>query len=437
MICFSRHTIQIVRAFYIQQLLCFMCFSIESSSVFAAESDMPSIEVSHWWTSGSEAKAMDVLKQEISKKGYRWKENGSISGGGGALQRRVLKERMRTHTPPDSLLLQGNSMSFYAASGWLRNLDDYANRQGWAQLFPKPIQSVATYQGHWMAIPVNMHRSNWIWANKAIFDELKLVPPHNFKELISMAEKIRQAGYVPLAHGGQPWQDVILFDTTLLAVGGASFYQKALIEHDPKSLGSPMMRVVFDHLRQLTTLFDADAVERDWNLATAMVIHKKAAMQMMGDWAKGEFYKAGKLPNKDYLCFEYPGTQGRFVFVSDVFGMLKAPQSHEKAQEALINVMVDKHFQEAFNLAKGSIPARIDTDMSNFDDCAKKSHMDFLAALKTNHVVRHFDTSVTDEQRAVIYKVVSTFMHHPAVSSAEAAQQLQRCFKNPQMAGCS
>jgi glucose/mannose transport system substrate-binding protein len=117
--------------------------------------------------------------------------------------------------------------------------------------------------------------------------------------------------------------------------------------------------------------------------------------------------------------------------------MLNASQSHEIAQKLLIKVMVSKRFQEAFNLEKGSIPARIDTDMSRFDDCAKKSHIDFLSALKTNHVIRHFDTSVTDEQRAVIYKVVSTFMHHPAVSSAEAVQQLQRCFKNPQMVGCS
>ena len=52
-----------------------------------------------------------------------------------------------------------------------------------------------------------------------------------------------------------------------------------------------------------------------------MVIKGEAGMQMMGDWAKGEFLKAGKKPGTDFLCFRFPGTQGNVTFNSDQFVM--------------------------------------------------------------------------------------------------------------------
>ena len=38
------------------------------------------------------------------------------------------------------------------------------------------------------------------------------------------------------------------------------------------------------------------------NVATGMVIEGKAGFQIMGDWAKGEFIAAGKVPGVDYYC---------------------------------------------------------------------------------------------------------------------------------------
>ncbi|MGO8557851.1 hypothetical protein ACC724_40010, partial [Rhizobium ruizarguesonis] len=49
---------------------------------------------------------------------------------------------------------------------------------------------------------------------------------------------------------------------------------------------------------------------RDWNLATAMVIKGDALLQVMGDWAKGEFFAAKKTPDTDFLCYRFPGTDG-------------------------------------------------------------------------------------------------------------------------------
>ena len=46
-------------------------------------------------------------------------------------------------------------------------------------------------------------------------------------------------------------------------------------------------------------------------------------MQIMGDWAKGEFLKAGQKPGTDFVCIRFPGTQGLVSFNSDQFAMFK------------------------------------------------------------------------------------------------------------------
>jgi glucose/mannose transport system substrate-binding protein len=107
-------------------------------------------------------------------------------------------------------------------------------------------------------------------------------------------------------------------------------------------------------------------------------------MQMMGDWAKGEFLKAGKVPSTDFVCIRFPGTQGAVTFNSDQFAMFN--QTDAGAQEAQVNMakaIMDPAFQSAFNVVKGSVPARTDVSNDAFDDCGKKGMAD-LAEANTN-----------------------------------------------------
>ena len=161
---------------------------------------------------------------------------------------------------------------------------------------PEAVQFFSSYDGAWIAAPVNVHSTNWIWANKKIFDELGLSEPTTWDELIATLDKIKAAGHVPLAHGGQAWQDATIFDAVVNSTGGIEFYKAALVDLDPEALGSDTMKEVFDRMAKLRTYVDDNFSGRDWNLATAMVIEGKAGMQMMGDWAKGEFINAGQTP---------------------------------------------------------------------------------------------------------------------------------------------
>jgi glucose/mannose transport system substrate-binding protein len=382
------------------------------------------VEVVHWWTSGGEAAALNVLKQDMQKRGYGWKDS-PVAGGGGDQARTVLRARVAAGNPPEAMQMLGFIITDYAEEGLLGDLTPVATKEGWANVVPGPLQKFDEYKGRWVAAPVNIHRTNWIWANKKIFDELKITPPKTFDELLVAAERIRKAGYIPLAHGGQPWQDATIFDSAVMSAGGPEFYRKALIELDPNALGSKTMEKAFEQMQKLRGLVDPNFPGRDWNLATAMVINGKAGMQIMGDWAKGEFLNAGKKPGVDFLCFQYPGTEGDFSFNSDAFAMFKVGKEQQAGQLALASAIMDKNFQEQFNLKKGSIPARMDISDANFDLCGKKSMADLKIALKNNAMVGSFahGHAVPESIKGAMIDVVTKFFNS-GKNPADATKQL-------------
>jgi glucose/mannose transport system substrate-binding protein len=149
-----------------------------------------------------------------------------------------------------------------------------------------------------------------------------------------------------------------------------------------------------EHLPQDQGLHRPAAPGRDWNMATAMVMQGKAGFQFMGDWAKGEFMAAGKVPGKDFLCAAAPGTANAFTFNVDSFAMYKLKdEGAQKAQADLASAIMSPAFQEVFNLNKGSIPVRLGMPMDKFDECAKLSSKDFVETAKSGGLVPSVPTA--------------------------------------------
>ncbi|WP_127902359.1 ABC transporter substrate-binding protein [Solirhodobacter olei] len=338
----------------------------------------PNVEVLHWWTSGSEAAALNVLKQDLQKEGIGWKDM-PIAGGGGGNAMTVLRARVTSGNPPTAAQMLGYDILDWAKLGVLGNLNNVAEAGNWDKVVPKAIQKFSKYDGHWIAVPVDVHSTNWVWGNKHLLDSLGIAQPKTWDEFIAAMAKVKASGKIALAMGGQPWQEATAFDGVVLSVGGPDFYKKAFYDLDQATLSGPQMVEAFKRLEQLRGFVDPNFSGRDWNLATAMVINGKAAFQMMGDWAKGEFLHADKKPMVDFECFRTPGSQGVVTFNSDQFVMFKVGKDKQASQDAMAKAVMSKSFQVAFNTVKGSVPARTDVADTQFDACGKMA----MAQLKS------------------------------------------------------
>ncbi|MGO2508293.1 MAG: ABC transporter substrate-binding protein [Vibrio hibernica] len=405
---------------------------LSASSLAASQlANAGEVEVLHWWTSGGEAKSVAVLKDMMEKEGHTWKDF-AVAGGGGESAMTVLKTRAVSGNPPAAAQMKGHNIQEWAELGFLTNLDDVAKANNWDGILPTVVADISKYQGHYVSVPVNVHRVNWLWANKSVFDKEGLKVPNSWDAFFKVGDKLKADGVIPLAHGGQPWQDATLFEAIALEKLGSADYKKAFVDLDQSVLSGDKMVEAFKTFKKVHNYIDTNSPGRDWNVATSMVISGKAAMQIMGDWAKGEFTAANKTPGTDYVCAPAPGTASEFTFNVDSFAFFQIKdKANQKAQKDLAKTILSKDFQEIFNLNKGSIPVRLDMDMSKFDQCALDSMASFKATSKSGDLLPSMahGMSTTSYVQGAMFDVITNFFNDSNADPKQAAQQLAKAVK--------
>ncbi len=390
----------------------------------------PEVEVLHWWTSGGEAAAIKVLVDDFKANGGTWTDM-PVAGGGGDAARTALKARVLSGNPPTAFQMKGPSIQEWHEEGALTvGINAVAAAEKWDASLPAPIANHMKCEGKYCAAPVNVHRIDWIWANPALLAKAGVRMPTTWAEFNAAADKLKAMGITPLAHGGQSWQDATVFEAVALGIGGNAFYKKAFVDLDLATLGGSTMEKVFDQMRKLRGYVDANFSGRDWNLATAMVMNGEAAFQIMGDWAKGEFTNAGKIPGKDYLCAPTPSNG--YLYNVDSFAMFDVKGGDKVAgQNLLAKLIMGKNFQKVFNLAKGSIPARIDVPLNEFDYCARRSAYDMDVTSGNGGLLPSYahGMAMRNAQAGAITDVVTKHFNSD-MSSADAAKALAQSVKN-------
>lgn len=389
------------------------------------------VEVLHWWTSGGEARSAKQLKEALENRGEAWKDF-SVAGGGGQSAMMVLKSRAVSGNPPSSAQIKGYNIQEWTQLGFLTSLDDIAQAEHWDSLLPPTVSNIMKYQGHYVAAPANIHRVNWLWANPHVLQKVGATVPTTWDEFFVVADKLKAAGIIPLAHGRQSWQDATLFELIAIAVLGAKDYHKAFVELDMAVLSGQKMEKVFRYFKRVRGYIDDKALGRDWNVATQMMVNGEAAMQLMGDWVKGELSFAGKLPGKDYLCVAAPDTEGIFSYNIDSFVFFKSrDESQIKGQQEMAKAIMSLQFQEIFNYNKGSLPARIDVLMERFDDCSFQAMTAFTLAEGSEKLLPSLsqDMATTSFVRDAMLDVISEFFSDPDSDPTKAPERLAKAIK--------
>ena len=403
-----------------------VAFAVAGTSMAHAE---PQAEVLHWWTSGGEAKSVAVLQKEFASRGGKWTDM-PVAGGGGDAAMAALRARVLAGNAPTAVQLKGPAIQEWYEEGVLANISSVAKAQGWADVLPASIAGHMKCEGKWCAAPVNVHRVDWVWANAAVLAKSGISMPTSWDEFNAAAAKLQAAGITPLAHGGQAWQDATVFEAVALGIGGPEFFQKAFVELDQATLKSNTMVKVFDQMRIMRGFVDNNFSGRDWNLATAMVMNGEAAFQIMGDWAKGEFLAAGKRPGIDFLCASTPGDG--FLYNVDSFAMFAVDGSDKTdGQLLLAELIVGKNFQKVFNMNKGSIPARVDVALDDFDPCAHTSAQDMATSNAGGSLLPSYahGMALRGAQAGAITDVVTAHFNSD-MSSADAVEMLATAVTN-------
>lgn len=389
----------------------------------------PTAEVLHYWTSGGEAKSVAVLQEEFAANGGTWTDM-PVAGGGGDAAGTALRARVLSGNAPTAAQIKGPAIQEWYEEGVLADISAVAEANNWADVLPASIAGHMKCEGTWCAAPVNVHRVDWIWANAEVLAANGIDMPTTWDEFNAAAAKLQDAGIIPLAHGGQAWQDATVFEAVALGILGAEGYHKAFVELDTDTLTSDSMKAVFDQMRTMRGYVDSNFSGRDWNLATAMVMNGEAAFQIMGDWAKGEFMAAGQVPGEDFLCISTPG-EG-FLYNVDSFAMFDVGGDDKKEGQALLaELVVGKNFQEVFNLNKGSIPARTDVALDAFDSCAHLSAADMAASNEGGSLLPSYahGMALRGAQSGAITDVVTAHFNSD-MSSDEAVEMLANAIAN-------
>ncbi|MBA1245566.1 ABC transporter substrate-binding protein [Pseudomonas japonica] len=390
--------------------------SLLPAVVQAAESK-GTVEVVHYWTSGGEAKSVDVLRKIIENDGFTWKD-GAVAGGGGGAAMTVLKTRAVSGNPPSAAQIKGPDIQEWGKLNLLTSIDDVARANHWDDLLPKAVADNMKYDGHYVAVPVNIHRINWLWINPAVLKQAGVIKaPATLEELYAAGDKLKAAGFIAIAHGGQAWQDTTIFENLVVSIMGADGFKKAFIDMDADTLTGPKMAEVFAALRKVQGYLDPNGSGQDWNLETAKVINGKAGMQIMGDWAKSEWTAAGKHAGTDYECVPFPGSQGSYSYTIDSLAMFKPAENNNTpgniaARNDLAKVALEPDFQYTFNQNKGSIPVIKGLDMSKFDSCAQASAKDFAEAERSGTLTPSmaFNMSTSQAVQGAVFDVVTNFL---------------------------
>ena len=388
-----------------------------STAVRAAD-----VEVIHWWTSGGEQAAVSVFANEFDKTGDKWVDNAIALG---ETARAAIMQRALGGDPPDAAQFNpGRQYEELIAAGLLLDLTPLAEKEGWDN-FIRPADTVAPckVEGKWYCVPVNIHMNNWGWASIPAFKKAGLEVPATWDAYIADLPKLKDAGVIPFAVGGDGggWQISNLANGLILAQLGADTVEKIWKDKDLELAGGPEVLKAFTDLKTLGSYVDEGSPNRSWSDTTSLVISGDAALQVMGDWAQGEFQVAGQKPGVDYACLLGPlvPEPSNVRIGGDIFVFFKQNDPDvERAQLSLASMMVNPQVQALFNTAKGSAPIRDDVDLSLANDCMKLA----IDVLKKPGAVVPDQNVWRNEAFATAQNAIFSDLIYNANTTPEAAQ---------------
>jgi glucose/mannose transport system substrate-binding protein len=335
------------------------------------------LEVLSWWTSGSEAAALNTLLSAYRQAAPGTEPiNAAVAGGAGSEAIVALAQRLQAGDPPDVWqTFAGKSVQGYAERGTVREVGRLSDTM------QPVIRRSLDYDGKAYGVPTGAHRSNVLWFSRAALAKAAVTPPadgYTLTAFRSDLQKIKTAGGTGLCLGGKdPFTTAELFENTLLSTIGADGW--ADMTGDRLDWRGAEVRAALSAFGEMLSYADPEASGLTWDQAATKLATGGCAFMSVNDSAYGELVAAGAAEGTDFGYAAFPGTAGSFLAVVDVF---VAATKAENARNALtfLDSISAPATQLAFSRAKGSVPVLRDIDVSSLPAYQQQSSRSLWAA---------------------------------------------------------
>lgn len=386
----------------------------------------PKTNMLHQWSEGSDAAAIAKLGEMFTAAGGKW-EQTSIAGHTANTLAKLRADVVAGNAPP-AVQLKGPEIAEWNATGMTANIDDLAKSENWDKVVAPELLPVMKPTGHWVAAPMNIHRINWLWGSTKAMEKAGIKElPKTWAEFNAACDKAVAAGLKCIAHFSADWTDSTTFEVVVYGQS-IDLFRKAFVEGDSAAMRSPEMVKAFEEMRLMVSKYmDPGIAGRDYNTMVSMIAKGEAAFMIMGDWQIGVFAGAGLKTPADYVCGQAPTDWGKpgFILNSDSVVFFKQTDpDFISGQKLLAQLILSPKFQTVFNQAKGSIPARLDVDLSQgFNPCQQMAQKDLAASIADKTLVRSFAHNMTilQKYRGAAMDVITTFVNNPKMTPKEGA----------------
>jgi len=376
----------------------------------------PKTNILHQWATGSDAAAIAKLGEMFTAAGGKW-EQTSIAGHTANTLAKLRADVIAGNAPP-AVQLKGPEIAEWNQTGMTANLDELANAEGWDKVVAPELLPVMKPTGNWVAAPMNIHRINWLWGSAKAMKKAGITDlPKTWAEFNADCDKVVAAGLICLSHMSADWTDATSFEVIVYGQD-IDLFRKAFVDGDTAAMRSPGMVKAFAQFRTMITKYMDKAIAgRDFDTASNMMAKGEAAFFIMGDWEIGTLTAAGFKQGDDYVCGQAPTDWGKpgFILNSDSVAFFKQKdQDYIDGQKLLAKMILSPQFQTVFNQAKGSIPARLDVDLSKgFNPCQQLSQKDLQASIAAGTLVRSMahNMTVLQKYRGAMMDVITAFVN--------------------------
>ena len=341
----------------------------ESSAPPEEAGHLEHLEIMSLWTAGNGLEALQAVIRIFEGQNPNVEVlNAAGSGLSYPDLVAIFDDRMQKQQPFDSWQVHpGDQVRNHVILGEVEPLTQLFRDQGLEQVMPPVLVEQITINGEIYSIPLNIHRSNVLWYNPAVFEAHSLSPPETIEEFFAVAEVLNENDITPLGIGGKLGFEVAhLFESILLATFGPEDYIQ-LFQPRTEMWDDPRAANAISVLQKMLENTNNDHLELSWLAAAQKVIDGEAGMTIMGDWAAGYFKFKNARPWQDFGWIAAPGTNGTFIWISDGFVLAAGAENREDGL-AWMEVVASREGQDAFNPIKGSIPARTDADRSLYGE---------------------------------------------------------------------